>query len=77
MIAKSRGSRMKYKYRTPLPTHLSFEDENLVNNYIGETFPLRFEVKNSDIYTVRKLKAKEYYRIMGYCDAILEFVRES
>lgn len=65
---------MNYKYRTPLPSHLSFEEEKLVGDYIGETFSLRFEIKNSYIRTVRKLKTKEYYRIREYCDALLEFV---
>ena len=65
---------MKYKYMTPLPTHLSLEEEKLVGDYIGETFSLRFEIKDNSIYTIRKFKTKEYFRIIGYCDAILEFV---
>ncbi len=65
---------MNYKYRTPLPAHLSLEEEELVGSYIRETFSLRFEIKDGNIYTVRKFKTKEYFRIIGYCDAILEFV---
>lgn len=62
---------MKSKYRTPLPKYLSLEEEKLVIDYMRETFSLHFEVRDSYIYSVRKLKAKEYYRILGFCDALL------